>query len=165
NGGLEMRSWKCLPLPKRRDFIRTLAVLAGWGISTARFAMGQTAPSPPSPLVQPRNTLPKVGRRVSIGEGATDGPTWLLASRPLQIAWRQHGGDWIDANDVPNGPAAHAALRPASVDPPPIDVTSLVKKLQVDNTGILLHMASGRIPPAIMSRHSALRPRLSITSD
>ena len=138
-----MDSWQRPSLPGRRAVIRTLALVVGSGMSTVRRALGQVSSATPSSLAPSRVLPPKVGPRVNIGEGALDGPTWLLASRPLQIAWREPGGDWIDANDAPNGPDAHATFRPASVDPPPIDVTSIVRRLLVENTGFLVHMPSG----------------------
>ena len=147
----------------RRKFMRKLgAVAAGCSFAAATGGQPQEPPAPP-----PRRQahLPAASTRVQIGEDATDGPTWLLASRSLQIPWREPGGDWTDAENVANGPTAHATFAVRDLNPEPVDVTSIVKLLQVENTGILLHMAAGGTPPSFMSRRSAVPPRLSITTD
>ena len=152
---------------KRRQFILAVGVVAGYGISVQPISFAQPLPpkGPPKPPARPHGRRTFGDARVQIGEAATDGPTWQFASRSLQFPWRQPGGDWIDADGNQNGATPHALISVTGINPPPIDVTTLVKRLQVDNCGILLHMPSGGTPPAFMSRQSAIPPRLSVTTD
>ena len=159
--------YKGPPSPRRRKFMLTLGAVAGYGISGTGLSHAQPLPQkgPPPPLARPHGVRPSGDVRVQIGEVATDGPTWQLASRSLQFPWRRPGGDWIDANGVQNGAASHAVMNVTGINPPPLDATVLVKRLQIDNTGILLHMPAGGTPPAFMSRQSAIPPRLSVATD
>ena len=145
----------------------TLGAFAGYGVSGASLSLAEPLPQkgPPKPPARPHGVRPSGDMRVQIGEAATDGPTWLLASRSLQFPWRQPGGDWIDGNGTQNGATPHAVINVTGINPPPLDATTLVKRLQIENTGILLHMPAGGTPPAFMSRQSAIPPRLSITTD
>lgn len=145
----------------------TLGAVAGYGVPGARLSLAQTLPQkgPPKPPARPHGVRPSGDVRVQIGEASTDGPTWQLASRSLQFAWRRPGGDWIDGNGTKNGATPHAVINVTGIDPSPVDATTLVKRLQIENTGVLLHMPAGGTPPAFMSRQSAIPPRLSITTD
>lgn len=150
---------------RRRRFLRRVTALAGCFpplAVTSAFSAQLTSPvSPTAQLVGPTTKT----KRVALDEGATDGPNWELANRSLSIAWRHPGGDWIDARDAQNGATPHATVAITGIDPPAAEVTTLVQRLLLENTAIMLHMQNGATAPALMSRRSSRPPSLLLVTD
>jgi hypothetical protein len=112
---------------------------------------------------------------VQLGELPDDGPTAIYASLGLGastyagsggLKWVNPGGDYLDANNVPNGPT-HWAM---TVSPPigPWNVTALVQKLMANlpdsNTGFMLTVAAGEAAPGFTDRTTATPPVLAVTT-
>jgi len=77
------------------------------------------------------------------------------------MKWTNVGGDYLDANNLLNGPTHYASTTYPSIGP--WDVTALVQKLLVDgNTGFFLSSATNA--PIVASRQSATPPVLQITT-
>ena len=82
----------------RREWLQRAAAVGGGAIAAGpRAALAQlaSAPSPP-PAKEAAGT---VRIHPSLAESS-----WEYASKALVMPWTTGGGDWFDANDVPNGP-------------------------------------------------------------
>jgi len=88
-----------------------------------------------------------------------------MASRSLMFPWRQAGGDWVDVDGTVNGPNSAAQFAMSGTANVSIDVTAIVKRLLVDNTGILLHKIGNGTAPKFASRETATPPLLTVATD
>jgi hypothetical protein len=130
--------------------------------------------TPPPPPPAPPPPMPHVGTRVPLSDGPF-GPTWHVANPQLSpqyrgdrpfgnyrdiLGWRRKGGDWLDANNVPNGPTPHATAQITSSQQAALsfDVRAVVQKLLAnENTGILVRTTHW-LPAAFASRENTSTP-------
>jgi peptidoglycan hydrolase-like protein with peptidoglycan-binding domain len=119
-------------------------------------AAGVSVLPSPAPAPAPSAT----GTRVHISSEGSDGPTWLYANKTLRYAWKNPGGNWLDANGVSMGgtPYATAFIPDYGEQTLTFSATALVKKLLTDNTGIYIHQATGGTPPAIATKERTDKP-------
>jgi len=181
-------------LMKQRIAVASLLFLAtpGWmaqvdqGIDA--YAAAQ-APARPSTITVSKGGVPTTDRkpdspanrspvqRTQIGDTATaDGPTWDFANKALYEQWPRgrKGATWRDARDIAEGGTPYASM--PMLAPPPnayltADVTALVRRLLVDNTGILVggHPAVAGTQPAepkfaTRQNENAKRPLLHVVT-
>lgn len=142
---------------RRREFIRRAGALAGSAAVTLLPVASQGASDklPPKPPARARG-VPRTSTRVQLGEGAKDGPSWIYANGPLQIAWRQAGGDWIAG--LGSAFSVSDATKPVV-----FEVTAIVRSLLLANTGFHVRTVAGGTPK-FWTRVSASPPALSVVT-
>lgn len=128
------------PRLSRRRILKGGAVLIG-GLVAGRIFPAEQKPSVPRPKPQPRISHAQTVQLVETEEG----PNWSLANLTLRIPWQTPGGDYSDANDIALGPTAFDTVKVSAyaVQSRSWNVTELVKRLMIENTGIYLKKESG----------------------
>lgn len=98
---------------------------------------------------------------------ALGGPTWDFAHKALFVAWPK-GGSWFDADGVAMGEKPFASARIDSSNVwVSLNVTSLVKQLLADNTGIFvrgLKRTGASAPPKIAALPGPNAAKLAIVT-
>jgi hypothetical protein len=175
----------------RRRFLKTTTGVAGAfalnacgggeestatpGDGTTRVPPPASAPTPPgsrpSPPARPSPTpaIPlNSGSFVTWDAGS--GPTKTFWSEKLAVRWHNAGtGDWLDANQRPQGAAPFAKADVSGTGPVTLDVAALVRRWVggADNRGFYLR--SDQVWPFTFAGRSdanpAARPRLSVVTD
>jgi hypothetical protein len=98
------------------------------------------------------------------------GPSRSLWSRRLMLPWKnEKTGDWLDANQEPQGGAAYAAVSVAGTGPVQADVTPLVARWisNGDNRGFYLKSHQDWVFTFVGRAHAdaGVRPTLTVTTD
>jgi len=148
----------------RRQLLRRAAAIGGT-IAALHTAGGKGWAGDPERKAEA--SAPKVRQYVLFdGESGATRDCW---NRGIGVRWRNACGDWRDALDAAQGPAAlaSASVPPGSGPRPiPFDVTALVRWwLKNGNTGLLLRAGGG--PCEFASRENpdaALRPALTVAT-
>ena len=92
---------------------------------------------------------------------------WTFADATRGIKWRAAGGDFLDANGLPDGPTPYATATATEARPQRLswEVGALVAKLVAANTGIYLHVLGGARAPAAWGKEGEAPPRLTVATD
>lgn len=136
-----------------------------------------TTPVPPStPSSPPSATRPPATTAFAANTGSFvtwdggSGPTSQLWSHKLYVPWRNRGtGDWLDANQRPQGTTPYATANIAATGPVPFDVTALVRRWVGGASNSGFYLLSRRDWPFVfagrLSDTAAVRPRLIVVTD
>lgn len=147
----------------RRQFLRGAAAMGG--TVAALGAGGRAAAGEPDRKAE----TPAATVRQHVLFDGESGATRDCWNRGIGVKWRNPCGDWRDAEDKAQGPAAFAAASvPQGSGPRPVafDVTGLVRRwLNSGNTGLLLRARGGSSEFASRENEAAaLRPALTVAA-